>query len=80
MTVRKYCAWWPTCAWHAVLFGNKHACLIEWFEQAENKFPALYTPVVSSFILIHFNTAAGAVIDSKGKDCSYTNHFSSRKN
>lgn len=58
------------CMWHAVLFGNKHACPIEWLEQAENTFPALCTPVVSSFILIHFSAAAGAVIDGKGKDCS----------
>lgn len=68
------------CMWHAVLFGNKHACLIERLEQAENKFPALCTPVVSGFILIHFSAATSAVIDSKGKDCSYTNHFSSGKN
>lgn len=31
-------------------------------------------------ILIHFSAAAHVVIDSKGKDCSYTNHFSSGKN
>ena len=68
------------CMWHAVLFGNKHACLIEWLEQAENTFPALCTPVVSGFILIHFSAAAGAVIDGKGKDCSYTNHFSCGRN
>lgn len=66
--------------WHPILFGNKHACLIEWLEQAENTFPALCTPVVSGFIVIHCNAAASAVIDSKGKDCSYTNHFSSGKN
>jgi len=64
----------------AVLFGNKHACQMEYFEQEENKFPALCTLVVSGFILIHFSAASGAVIDSKGKDCSYTNHFSSGKN
>lgn len=77
---RKYCAWWPTRVpfyWH----GNKQACLIERLEQAENKFPAPCTPALSSFILIHFSAAAGAVTDSKeGKDCSYTKHFSSRKN
>lgn len=66
--------------WHAVLFGNKHACLIEWLEQAKHKFLALCTAVVSGFILIHFNATASAVIDSKGKDCSYTNHISSGKN
>lgn len=66
--------------WRALLFGDKHACLIEWLQQAENKFPAPCTLVVSGFILIHFNAAASAVIDSKGKDCSYTNHFSSGKN
>lgn len=80
MTVRKYCVWRPTCMWHSCLFGYKHACLIEWRGRAENTFPPLCTPVVSGFILIHFSAAGTAVIDSKGKDCSYTNHFSSGKN
>lgn len=31
-------------------------------------------------ILIHFSEAAAAVIDSRGKVCSYTNHFSSGRN
>lgn len=48
----------PACTWYSVLFGNKHACLIERLEQAENKFPALCTPVVSGFILIHFTAAS----------------------
>lgn len=68
------------CTWRAVLLRNKHACLIEWLEQAENKFPALYTSVIFGFIPVHFSADASSVIDGKGKDCSYTNHFSSVKN
>lgn len=48
----------------------------EGIEQAENKFPVPRSAAVSG---PHPFSEAAAVIDSRGKVCSYTNHFSSGK-
>lgn len=59
----------------------KQTCMPNRTARASRKYISCSALLLSLvFILIHFSAAASAVIDSEGKDCSYTNHFSSGKN